>query len=122
MQLEIPRIVYNLMWYTRNMIVYGLSGKSGTGKSYHAAELCAKMDIRGLIDDGLFVYDGNIVSGISAKKQATSIAAIRTALFTNEDHCQTVKDSIKELNPDKILIIGTSDTSTFKIEFCSSSG
>ena len=39
------------------MKVYGLSGKSGTGKSYNAAELCGRLDIDGLIDDGLFVHE-----------------------------------------------------------------
>ena len=90
------------------MEVIGLSGKSGTGKSFHAAELCAKKDIRGLIDDGLFLYDGNIVAGVSAKKQATSMAAIKTALFTNDDHCLEVQTALSELHPDKLLIIATS--------------
>ncbi len=101
--------------YTINMLIYGLSGKSGTGKSYHASELCAKHQIRGLIDDGLFMMDGNIIAGVSAKKQATSMAAIKTALFNKDDHCQEVKDAIRKSNPDRILIIGTSDKMLKKI-------
>ena len=97
------------------MIVYGLSGKSGTGKSYHAAELCAKNEIRGLIDDGLFMMDGNIIAGVSAKKQATSIAAIKTAIFTSDAHCEEVKKAIKNEAPEKILILGTSDRMIEKI-------
>lgn len=97
------------------MEIYGLSGKSGTGKSFHAAEVCAKRGIRGLIDDGLFLYDGNIVAGISAKKQATSLAAIKTALFTDDDHCIDVQKAILELHPEKLLIIATSDKMIEKI-------
>lgn len=97
------------------MLVYGLSGKSGTGKSYHASELCAKYQIRGLIDDGLFMMDGNIIAGVSAKKQATSMAAIKTAIFTSDKHCEEVKDAIKKENPDKILILGTSDRMIEKV-------
>ena len=97
------------------MLLYGLSGKSGTGKSYHASELCAKYKIRGLIDDGLFMMDGNIIAGVSAKKQATSIAAIKTALFTSDEHCEEVKNAILKEAPDKILILGTSDKMVEKI-------
>ena len=97
------------------MIVYGLSGKSGTGKSYHAAELCARLNVRGLIDDGLFLCDGNIIAGISAKKQSTSVAAIRTALFTKDDHKKSVQKAIESEKPDAILIIGTSDRMIEKI-------
>lgn len=97
------------------MEIYGLSGKSGTGKSYHSAELCARLGARGLIDDGLFLCDGNIIAGISAKKQATSISAIRTALFTKDDHCRSVRKAIREHNPEAILILGTSDRMIEKI-------
>lgn len=97
------------------MEIYGLSGKAGTGKSYQAGELAARLKIRGLVDDGLFMYDGNIVAGVSAKKQATGIAAIRTALFTDDKHCWSVEKAIEQLDPEKILIIGTSDKMVIKI-------
>lgn len=97
------------------MEIYGLSGKAGTGKSYQAGELAARLKIRGIIDDGLFMYDGNIVAGISAKKRATSIAAIRTAVFTDSKHCYEVEQAIEKYAPDKILIIGTSDKMIIKI-------
>ncbi len=97
------------MIYNNYMEIIGLSGKSGTGKSYHASELCSTNGIRGLIDDGLFICDGNIVAGVSAKKQSTSMAAIKTALFTDEAHCIEVSEAIKRSGIDKILVIGTSD-------------
>ena len=91
------------------MKIYGLSGKSGTGKSYHASELCARLGINGIIDDGLFMYAGNIIAGISAKKQATMMGAIKTAIFTDENHRLEVARAIKEVSPDGILVVGTSD-------------
>lgn len=91
------------------MKVYGLSGKSGTGKSYNAAELCGRMDIDGLIDDGLYVYENRIAAGTSAKKQPTKYGAIKTALFTKDDHCSEVRRAIRKTAPSAILVLGTSD-------------
>ena len=62
------------------MKIYTLVGKSGTGKSYQAMNLCKELNIEGIIDDGLFIYKNRIVAGISAKRQATTIGAIKTAL------------------------------------------
>ena len=50
------------------MIVYSLTGKSGTGKSYHAVNLCRKLGIDAMIDDGLFIYKNKIEAGRSAKR------------------------------------------------------
>ena len=91
------------------MIIYGLSGKSGTGKSYNAIELCSRLRIEAIIDDGLFIESGSIVAGTSAKKQATSIRAIRTALFEDEEQCAEVRAAIEKAAPASILILGTSD-------------
>ncbi len=90
------------------MKVYSLVGKSGTGKSYQAMTLCGKKNISAIIDDGLFIYESRILQGQSAKRQTTKIGAIKTALFTDEEHRRTVAEKIKEINPDKILILGTS--------------
>ena len=91
------------------MIVYGLSGKSGTGKSYHAGELCGKLEIESLVDDGLFMCGGSIIEGQSAKKQATKLGAVKTALFTDPEHCEKVKFAIRRMHPESILVLGTSD-------------
>ena len=91
------------------MKVYGLSGKSGTGKSYNAAQLCGQMGIDGIIDDGLFVHANSIVAGTSAKKQSSKIRAIKTAIFTDEEHRVLVRDAIRNTAPESILVIGTSD-------------
>ncbi len=97
------------------MKVYGLVGKSGTGKSYQAINLCKDMNIESIIDDGLFILGNSILEGISAKRQNSKIAAIKTALFTDEEHRQAVADKIKEVSPKTILILGTSEKMIYRI-------
>lgn len=97
------------------MIVYGLVGKSGTGKSYQAMNLCREMNIESMIDDGLFIYGNSILEGTSAKRQYTKVAAIKTALFTDEGHRQAVGDKIREVSPDNLLILGTSEKMIYRI-------
>lgn len=97
------------------MKVYGLSGKSGTGKSYNAMELCGRMGIPAIIDDGLFIFGNNIVAGVSAKKQGTKIGAVKTALFMENSHCAQVRAAIRRTKPESILVIGTSDGMVEKI-------
>lgn len=91
------------------MKVYTLVGKSGTGKSYQALNLCKDLNIEAIIDDGLFIYHSQVIAGISAKRQNTTIGAIKTALFRLDEHKNAVLSAIKRVNPDSILIIGTSD-------------
>ena len=97
------------------MIVYGLVGKSGTGKSYQAMNLCREMGIDSIIDDGLFIFGNSILEGTSAKRQSTKVAAIKTALFTDEEHRQAVAERIKQVSPDSILVLGTSDKMIHRI-------
>lgn len=97
------------------MKVYTLTGKSGTGKSYQAINLCKEKDIESIIDDGLFIYKNRVEAGISAKRQKTMAGAIKTALFTLDEHAFSVAARIQELNPASLLIIGTSDRMTDKI-------
>lgn len=97
------------------MEVYGLVGKSGTGKSYQAMNLCKEMNIESIIDDGLFILGNSILEGISAKRQNSKVAAIKTALFTDEEHRQAVADKIKEVSPRNILILGTSEKMIYRI-------
>ena len=91
------------------MIIYGLSGKSGTGKSYNAIELCVRMQIEAIVDDGLFIYSGTIMAGVSAKKQKSKMRAIKTAIFEDEDQAAQVRAAIKRCDPRSILVLGTSD-------------
>lgn len=97
------------------MKIYALVGKSGTGKSYQAVNVCREKNIDSMIDDGLFIYGSNIVTGISAKRQPTMIKAIKTALFTEDEHMQEVAQKIREVSPDSILVIGTSERMVWQI-------
>lgn len=54
-------------------------------------------------------------AGISAKRQKTMVGAIKTALFTLDDHADSVRSRIAELSPESLLIIGTSDRMTDQI-------
>ena len=49
------------------MKVYALIGKSGTGKSFQAVNLCRELKIESIIDDGLFICRNKVVAGIFAK-------------------------------------------------------
>ncbi len=97
------------------MKVYGLIGKSGTGKSFQAVNLCRELNIESIIDDGLFICRNKVAAGVSAKRQNTKVGAVKTALFTDDSHCDSVKGSIEKMKPSSILIIGTSDRMVEKI-------
>lgn len=99
------------------MRVVALVGPSGTGKSHRALLVAHEYGADALIDDGLLIKEHNIVAGISAKKQATAIGAIKTALFTDPEHAQTVKQELANLNPSCVLILGTSKEMVDKIAF-----
>lgn len=90
------------------MKVYGLIGKSGTGKSFQAVNLCKELNIESIIDDGLFICRNKVMAGISAKRQPTKVGAVKTALFNNPEHMEEVRDKIKKIKPSSILILGTS--------------
>jgi uncharacterized alkaline shock family protein YloU len=91
------------------MKLYTLVGKSGTGKSYLAGEVCRQYGIDGIVDDGLFIYEGSILAGKSAKRQGTKIGAVKTALFSDPEHRTQVREQIRETRPASLLVIGTSD-------------
>lgn len=95
--------------------VYGLSGKSGTGKSFQALNLCRRRGIVALIDDGLFIYKNKIEAGHSAKRDSNKITAIRTAIFEEPEDREAVSARIREMQPESLLIIGTSDNMVKKI-------
>lgn len=90
------------------MRVYALIGPSGTGKSYKAFTVAREKEIEYIIDDGLFIKGNRIVAGVSAKKEPTRVAAVRRALFMDDEHAKQVKEAIATVMPDSILILGTS--------------
>jgi len=89
--------------------VYALIGQSGTGKSYKAFMVAKDRGIEYIIDDGLFIGGTRVITGSSAKREKTRLAAVRRALFKDEKHREEVKAAIKEISPEKILILGTSE-------------
>lgn len=91
------------------MKVYALVGKSGTGKSYQALELCENRGIEGIIDDGLFICNNSVMAGVSAKRDPTKIGAIKTALFHSDIRKAEVVKKIREIDPASILVLGTSE-------------
>lgn len=91
------------------MKTYALVGESGTGKSTTSLSLAKKHDIPAIIDDGLFIYKGKKIAGISAKFEKTTIAAVKRAIFHEDEHAQSVKDALKQHDIDSILVIGTSE-------------
>ena len=97
------------------MKIYTLVGKSGTGKSFHAMELCRRLQIEAIIDDGLFIYQNTVVAGVSAKRDATKIGAVKTALFQDDAIRDEVAAAIAEKKPTSVLILGTSVGMTDKI-------
>lgn len=90
------------------MEVYALVGQSGTGKSYKALMVAKDKKTEYIIDDGLFIGGTRVVAGKSAKKEDTKLAAVRRALFKDEEHKNSIKTAINDLKPDSILVLGTS--------------
>jgi len=90
------------------MHVYALIGPSGTGKSHHAIFVAQEYQINMIIDDGLLIQGSRILAGHSAKRSQTKIGAIKTALFSDNDHASQVINILQELNPSSLLILGTS--------------
>ena len=99
------------------MITIGFVGSSGTGKSYRAISVAKNNEIEYLIDDGLFINakTGKVEAGISAKREPTKLASVRRALFVEDFHIEGVVRAIKKANPEKIMILGTSDQMVHKI-------
>lgn len=97
------------------MDIYALVGKSGTGKSYRASNVAYENDIKYIIDDGLLIEENRVLIGKSAKREHTKISAVKTALFMNENHNMSVRNKLSEVNPDKILILGTSTRMIYRI-------
>ena len=97
------------------MKVVALVGVSGTGKSYRALALAHEKDIDYIIDDGLLITGNKVIAGKSAKREDTAVGAVKTALFTKEEHKILVKDAINQVQPKGFLILGTSTRMVDKI-------
>lgn len=94
------------------MDIYSFSGPSGTGKSSYALKFAYQHGIEAIIDDGLLIVNGDIKAGTSAKFEKIMIKAVKRAIFTDNAHIEEVKGALQEIQPKKLLIIGTSDKMT----------
>ena len=90
-------------------------GRLGTGKSYRAQLVASEKDINYIIDDGLLIKDNEVICGTSAKKAPTKIETVKHALFSKPEQQQEFKKITKKYKPEKILILGTSDSMVQKI-------
>lgn len=97
------------------MKVLGFVGVSGSGKSYRALDVAASRGIKYIIDDGLLISQNRVIAGKSAKKENTRLASVRCALFFDKDLAESVREAIKNENPDGIMILGTSHEMVEKI-------
>lgn len=90
------------------MEIYALYGTSGTGKSSSALELAHRMNIDAIIDDGILIVEGRKVAGTSAKYEKTKIQAVKRAIFHYDDHAAEVRSILGKLEPNRLLVLGTS--------------
>lgn len=90
------------------MEVYALVGASGTGKSHRAMIVAYENGIDTVVDDGLLIKDGCKLAGRSAKREATALQAVKRAIFIDREHAREVSERLKEENPARILVLGTS--------------
>lgn len=95
--------------------VFAFVGPSGTGKSFRAKLVAQRYGIRAIIDDGLLIYDDQIMSGHSAKLEQTYMGAVRVALFDGKEERDEAARAIKKLKLKKLLILGTSEKMAGKI-------
>lgn len=91
------------------MEVIAFYGPPGTGKSDRALVIAYENKASCIIDDGILIYHNRIVAGKSAKREASRLKAVRRAIFWDEAQRDEVRAMIQKINPNRILILGTSD-------------
>ena len=91
------------------MKIVALVGESGTGKSHKAMNLAISKGIHYIIDDGLLISESKRIAGKSAKREATRLSAVRRAIFQYEAHRLEVQEALARIQPEQLMIIGTSD-------------
>lgn len=97
------------------MKVYALVGKSGTGKSYKAISVAHEHAIDLIIDDGLLINGSKLLGGKSAKREATTIGAVKRAIFHHDDHKSEIITVLDNDQYESILILATSERMAVKI-------
>ncbi|MDF0728543.1 hypothetical protein PY093_18065 [Cytobacillus sp. S13-E01] len=97
------------------MEIYGLYGKSGTGKSHKVFKVLYDLKINAVIDDGLLIVNKKKVAGKTAKNENSLIAATKRATFYSDSHRDEVYTYIRKANINSLLIVGTSKKMISKI-------
>ena len=97
------------------MKTYALIGESGTGKSYNSINLAAKYSLDYIIDDGILIYKNKVVAGSSAKREENIVNAVKCAVFIDDKRCNEMQAAIKTVQPEGILVLGTSEKMVEKI-------
>lgn len=87
----------------------GFIGPSGTGKSHRANEVAKSEKIEYIIDDGILIHQNRVLAGLSAKLAKTRIGSLKRAVFFEDEHCEEVIRIIRNIKPESIMILGTSD-------------
>lgn len=98
-----------------NITTYAFVGAAGTGKSQRAQVVASSIGADYIIDDGLVIYKGGIVSGRSAKSERNQVSAIRRAMFEFDDHRREVQGFFEGAGKASLMVIGTSDGMAEKI-------
>lgn len=97
------------------MEVIALVGPSGTGKSHRALVVAHENNVECIIDDGILIYRNRIVAGFSAKKEESKLKAVRRAIFQDPVQVEAVRKKLEEIQPQRLLILGTSENMVGKI-------
>ncbi len=88
--------------------IVALIGPSGTGKSHRASMVADRYQADAILDDGLYIVDGRILAGRSAKSESTRVAAVKRAILLDPDHARDVREAMRAQAPERLLILGTS--------------
>lgn len=91
------------------MEVIAFYGPPGTGKSDRALVIAYENKASCIIDDGILIYHNRIVAGTSAKREPSRLKAVRRAIFWDKAQRDEVKAMLRKIDPDRVLILGTSD-------------
>ncbi|MCL2057649.1 MAG: hypothetical protein FWH01_01130 [Oscillospiraceae bacterium] len=90
------------------LTVYGFVGPSGTGKSHHALDVARRFGVSYILDDGLLIRENRVLAGSSAKREASRIASVRRALYTEQSHAEQVGEALAGSGAQSVMILGTS--------------
>lgn len=109
------RIFRYAFWKINAPKSIALVGKSGTGKSFRSKIIAEKYHCQLIIDDGLLIKGDRILAGRSAKRAESMLAAVRTAVFDDDEHRAQVVAALNKQKYHRLLIIATSEKMAYKI-------